>query len=213
MRYYFDTEFQEGVTNKGRGFIWLISLGIVAEDGRRAYWECWGFDWFTADQWLVDNVKPHLTGPKTRRKVIWDELVDFVGDDPEPEFWAYVDPYDWIAMVQLGGGLMYKPKSWPHSSHDLKELMLQAGLSRGDLPVQEGSVHRADDDAEWVRVAHAFILQRMDEIAEQDPVRLLLAEWKDELDLRYAYSGDPDPGGTRALKKFIPLLEEALKTR
>lgn len=210
MKYCFDTEFQEEVDKRGRGILWLISLGIVCEDGRSSYWECKGFDWTKAQAWQIENVKPYLTGQTTPRHLIAQQLVDFVGDDPEPEFWAYVDCYDWVALMQLFGGLMNRPKQWPHSSKDIKELMISAGLIWEDLPPQKGTLHRADHDALWNMKALKFIFRRINK--KKDPVAELLKEWQRELEKRLGYWRDPDEG-TLLLMELVPQLAKALRKK
>jgi hypothetical protein len=60
MRYWLDTD--------------LISIGIVAEDGREFYAESSEVDWSMASSWVLE----------------------FVG--PKPEFWGYYADYDWVAF-------------------------------------------------------------------------------------------------------------------
>jgi hypothetical protein len=60
MKYFIDTEFIEGfhkpLFGKKRHFIDLISIGIVAEDGRTYYAISKEFKAKDADQWVKDNV-------------------------------------------------------------------------------------------------------------------------------------------------------------
>lgn len=60
MKYFIDTEFIEGfhkpLFGKRRHFIDLISIGIVAEDGREYYAISNEFYSKDADQWVKDNV-------------------------------------------------------------------------------------------------------------------------------------------------------------
>lgn len=60
MRYYIDTEFIEGfhkpLLGKRRHFIDLISIGIVAEDGREYYAISNEFNPDNADEWVKENV-------------------------------------------------------------------------------------------------------------------------------------------------------------
>jgi len=64
MKYFFDTEFIEGFHKpwfgKRRHFIDLISIGIVAEDGRRYYAISNEFNPKDADEWVYDNVIMNL---------------------------------------------------------------------------------------------------------------------------------------------------------
>src|SRR3972149_4239191 len=60
MKYYIDTEFNEGfkkpLFGKKRHFIDLISIGIVAEDGRKYYAISNEFNYNDADDWVKENV-------------------------------------------------------------------------------------------------------------------------------------------------------------
>lgn len=60
MKYFIDTEFIEGfkkpLFGKKRHFIDLISIGIVAEDGREFYAVSKEFNPRDADKWVTDNV-------------------------------------------------------------------------------------------------------------------------------------------------------------
>ncbi len=61
MKYYIDTEFIEGFTRpyrlgKSRHFIELISIAIVAEDGREYYAISKEFNPKLADRWVKENV-------------------------------------------------------------------------------------------------------------------------------------------------------------
>ncbi len=60
MKYFIDTEFIEGfrksIFGKSRHFIDLISIGIVAEDGREYYAISNEFNYKDADKWVKENV-------------------------------------------------------------------------------------------------------------------------------------------------------------
>lgn len=60
MKYFIDTEFIEGFSKwtfaKNRHFIDLISIGIIAEDGRTYYAVSNEYRYDDADQWVKDNV-------------------------------------------------------------------------------------------------------------------------------------------------------------
>lgn len=150
MRYWFDTEFIED----GRT-IDLISIGIVAEDGREYYAECEECDLSRAVPWVQENVLPHLTGVKTPRATIADQIVAFVRE--APEFWAYYADYDWVALCQLFGRMIDLPKGWPMFCRDLKQ---DTGAFR--LPKQETTEHHALADARWTRTAWEFLQQAKD---------------------------------------------------
>lgn len=153
MRYFFDTEFLED----GRT-IDLISIGIVAEDGREYYADAYGAHArAAATPWLTENVLPHLGHRHDVKStnVIAQDIVEFVGD--APEFWAYFADYDWVVLCQLFGRMIDLPKGWPMYCRDLKQHMDLCGISRGDLPKQEGAEHNALADARWVRDGFDYV--------------------------------------------------------
>lgn len=149
MRVYFDTEFIED----GRT-VDLISIGLVREDGATYYAESAEADLSRASDWVRENVFPSLDGHGSKpRAIIADEIRAFVG--PEPEFWAYYADYDWVALCQLYGRMIDLPDGWPMYCRDLKQLADDEGT-----PInQEGSVHNALGDAQWVRDTHANLLR------------------------------------------------------
>lgn len=61
MRYFYDTEF----IDNGR-IIDLISIGVVAEDGREFYAVSTEFDPESAGRWVRHNVLPKLPSPASR---------------------------------------------------------------------------------------------------------------------------------------------------
>ena len=61
MEYWLDTEFI------ARPFaIDLISVGVVAENGREFYAESSEVDWSKANRWTLANVRPQLDGKGTQ---------------------------------------------------------------------------------------------------------------------------------------------------
>jgi len=158
MKYFLDTEFYEFVDELGRGVIWPISIGIVADDDRCYYAEFADFDWSAADDWLTQNVLPHMIGQPLSRRVIAQQIQAFVVADNEPEFWAYVGSYDWVVLMQIFGKLTNRPANWPNRFHELKDAIDHAGLTKHDLPTQTGLLHRAIDDAYWNREAYRFVM-------------------------------------------------------
>lgn len=144
MRYWFDTEFHED----GRT-IDLISIGIVAEDGRTFHAVSADYDLARATAWLRENVLAQLLGqPRVPRQRIRSELAQFIGDGPH-EIWAYFGEYDWIALRQLFGDMLSWPQAWPLCHLDLEQWRLSLGAL--ELPVQTTPMHHALNDAMWTR--------------------------------------------------------------
>jgi len=141
MRYWFDTKFIEYPYT-----IDLISIGIVAEDGREFYSESIEVDWSKADEWVLKNVKPHLRGNAIPRSEIRQGILDFIGKDV-PEFWAYYADYDWVVFCWLFGRMIDLPRGWPKFCRDIRQLAVQMGSPQ--LPKQTGTEHHALADARW----------------------------------------------------------------
>jgi len=147
MRYFIDTEFIED----GRT-IDLVSIGVVAEDGRELYLQSSEVDWSKANEWVLANVRPHLWGDyaDASREEIAERLRLFViHDDSPPEFWGYYADYDWVVIAQLYGTMMDLPKGWPMFCMDLKQLAVEKGNPR--LIDLGGVEHHALADARWAR--------------------------------------------------------------
>ena len=176
MRFYYDTEFIED----GRT-IDLISIGIIAGDGREYY----AINREAADgslarrirghDWLMANVIPALPQPhgdwKTHMPQRWlfnrlDEAVqpldtiaeqvrDFLLSDGEPELWAWYAAYDHVALAQLWGPMCDMPEGLPYWTNDLKQE--HSRLGEPELPAQTGTAHNALDDARWSKEAAAVL--------------------------------------------------------
>lgn len=150
MRLWFDTEFIED----GRT-IDLVSIGIVAADGREYYAECEEADLSRADDWVRQNVLCHLTGDRKPRAQIAKEIVAFAAGPVRPEFWAYFADYDWVALCQLFGRMIDLPNGWPMFCRDVKQLATDLGDPV--LPTQTSTEHNALHDARWTRHAWMFL--------------------------------------------------------
>jgi hypothetical protein len=152
-RYFIDTEFiEDGKT------IDLISIGIVADDGREFYLENTEIDLAQANDWVKANVLPHLRGPHGSRSYIAKQIIGFVGQSPE--FWGYYADYDWVVLCQLYGRMIDLPESWPMFCMDIKQLAVSLG--NPTLPKQESTEHHALADARWNRDVYNFLTRADD---------------------------------------------------
>jgi len=157
MRFFYDTEFYE---NGWENPIDLISIGIVAEDGRDLYLENADFDPANvpAGHFLVDNVFPWLYDTPDallHRHQIRDEVYKFlVLDSPEEdhELWGYYADYDHVILAQLFGTMVDMPDELPWYTLDLKQEIHRLGIDQ--LPAQLGVQHHALADARWNKVVH-----------------------------------------------------------
>lgn len=151
MRYWLDTEFIEYPCT-----IDLISVGIVAEDGRELYLENALAKWQNASQWVLDNVRPHLLNNSDLNLVqIGRQVREFVGNDT-PEFWGYYCDYDWVVFCWLFGTMMDLPDGWPMYCRDIKQWCDELGTPV--LPEQTTTEHNALADARWNREAWKFLV-------------------------------------------------------
>ncbi|MGW4107027.1 3'-5' exoribonuclease domain-containing protein [Streptomyces sp. NPDC004976] len=172
MRIYYDTEFLDD----GRT-IDLISIGMVAEDGRELYAVSSQFDQGAVRRsgWLMANVWPSLpilknppgmrgmdridvTDPDVHPRAQIARMVEqFILDTPDPQLWAYYSAYDHVALAQLWGPMINLPRGIPMQSDDIVTLAKLAGLTPADLPKQADGHHNAIADARHNRVMADYI--------------------------------------------------------
>lgn len=166
MIYALDTEFIED----GRT-IDLLSIGIVAEDGRTLYKQNVTCDLSKANAWVKEHVLPQLVQcprgtqndhqvmlsfgdscaygdcPWLFRPGIRDAILKFIAYNTKPIFWGYYSAYDWVVLCQLFGAMMDLPHGWPMYCCDLRQHLDSVGspISQpGDIP------HNALSDALWI---------------------------------------------------------------
>lgn len=158
MRYFLDTEFIESGPNKP---IYLISIGLVSDDGRSFYAINADCPFELANDWVKENVYPNLN--KTRENIISadqiaQEVLDFIGKE-KPEFWGYYADYDWVVFCQMFGAMINLPKGWPMYCNDIKQYSKQLGDIQ--LPKQISTEHNALSDALWNKEAFHFLENRL----------------------------------------------------
>lgn len=161
MKIYYDAEFlEDGCT------IDLISIGMIAEDGRELYCINRNAPWdrIRSHEWLMTNVAPalpRLDDPEVTSRGTWmlddghrdvypqfviSELVHcFIRDTPDPELWAWYAAFDHVALAQLFGPMSDLPAGIPTWTNDLR----QEAWRLGDppLPEQADGEHHALADA------------------------------------------------------------------
>lgn len=174
MKYFLDTEFIEYPCT-----IDLISIGIVAEDGREFYAinkEC---DFSKASPWVKDNIISKLPKIKTdiyslgegvrgigvkevycppeymTKNVIASSILKFIGND-KPEFWGWYADYDWVVFCWLFGTMMELPKGWPMYCRDLKQLVDQMPF-KTIFPKPKNDNHNALEDAHTLKERFDYI--------------------------------------------------------
>jgi hypothetical protein len=175
VKVYYDTEFLED----GRT-IELISIGMVAEDGRELYLvneEIESDPLYSRigrQSWLMQNVIPHLPlrerdpieQPRAQyagrfhldakdnrvvsRRYIRNAVREFVLGTPEPELWAWYGAYDHVVLAQLFGRMINLPQGFPMRTNDVEQECQRLGNPA--MPEQSGPQHDALADARHVKV-------------------------------------------------------------
>jgi hypothetical protein len=153
VRFFLDLEFGDTAT-----VVSMISVGVVAEDGREYYAVSSEFDPLDVHPWVADNVLPQLPPTPTwkPRRVIARELEVFFGDDPV--WWAWFGAYDHVALCQLWGPMPALPRAFPRMTMDVRQLWEHLG--RPSLPKQDSGLHDALADARHVKVKFEALAER-----------------------------------------------------
>jgi len=172
VKYFLDTEFEPTPPAA------MISIALVKETGEWYYAEVAGIadrdemDFNTL--FVRDHVLPEL---RTRRyenthrfsdayfndqattlllkdyNRIRRDLIEFVGDDPDPQFYAWYGAQDWVFMVQIFDGLLSNmPKNWPGYYHELKVFVNLLGWDKEytlNVCPKPKDAHFALADAIW----------------------------------------------------------------
>lgn len=183
MRIYYDLEFVEnGVT------IDPVSIGMVAEDGRRLYRvfdSRMTIDALVRDDWLRTNVAPglpiELDGPLNGGVWRWywdlehedvDSVVDrhqiaadvktFIQLTPDVQLWSWYGAYDHVALCQLWGRMVDLPDGIPMWTNDLQQEIVRLGVGPEDAgyPEQGWDAHNALADAEYHMELGEYLRER-----------------------------------------------------
>jgi hypothetical protein len=180
-RYFYDSEFlEDGKT------IELISIGIVAEDGREYYAVSEDTTHgklnkrIRHNEWLMANVVPSLPKPagdwnlhmprkwlfnyhayevKPRHRIA-DEVREFLLAGDTPELWADYGAYDHVVLCQLWGRMIDLPEGLPMFTNDIQQEAARLGIPWDELPQQESGQHNALDDARHNKVRFEFLAER-----------------------------------------------------
>ncbi len=157
MKYFIDTEFIESGPHTP---IDLISIGIVAEDGRELYAVSSEFNPDDCNDWVKENVLPRIGDAiPTSLDVMAVRIERFMYEGQvSPEIWGYYADYDWIVFCQIFGRMIDLPKGWPMFCRDIKQLAVELGNPK--LPEQDSTEHNALNDARWNKVAYDFLIER-----------------------------------------------------
>jgi hypothetical protein len=144
-RYFYDCEFIED----GRT-IDLVSIAVVAEDGREFYAVSTEFDPGRAGSWVrakvLDKLPPPADSAWRSRRAIRDELAEFLlAPGVDIQLWAWFAAYDHVALAQLWGDMPALPRQIPRFTREIRQHWEAAG--RPALPAHGTERHHALADA------------------------------------------------------------------
>lgn len=176
MKIFYDTEFIENGKT-----IDLISIGMVAEDGRElhAVNRDMPVKRISKHDWLMANVVPSLprihgdrrlqVNPRRNplaldfehpamlsRERIATQAERFILATPDVELWAWYSAYDHVALCQLWGRMIDLPDGVPMWTDDLKQEAMRLG--NPTMPKQAEGEHNALADARHNRLMHEFLI-------------------------------------------------------
>lgn len=184
----YDLEFLED----GRT-IELISIGMVCDDGREYYAvnSEMPVDRILNHQWLKANVWPHLPlrgykpAPQmnalqqsdgsldlhdTRvrpKRVIANEVRDFIQATPDVELWANYGAYDHVALAQLWGQMIHLPEGIPMFTHDIQQERARLSIPYDALPQQQAGEHHALADARHNQTVRRWLAEQEAQLGHQ----------------------------------------------
>ena len=144
-RYFYDCEFiEDGQT------IDLVSIGVVARDGREFYAVSTEFDANLAGPWVRRHVLTKLPPPSSpawrSRAAIRAELLEFLLAPGLPvELWAWYGAYDHVALGQLWGAMPALPRQVPRLTREIRQHWEAAGCPA--IPAAGADRHDALADA------------------------------------------------------------------
>lgn len=130
MKVFFDCEFTGLHQNTT-----LVSIGLVAEDGRSFYAELEDYDRSQVDEWIQENVIDNLilaSPPRNlpadacylgNREIVRLALTDWLSRFEVVEMWGDCLAYDWVLFCELFGGAFNIPKNVYYIPFDLATIL------------------------------------------------------------------------------------------
>jgi hypothetical protein len=174
VKIFFDTEFT-GLRNGTT----LISIGLVAENGKTFYAELTDYDQCQVDDWIQKNVIENLivhperdhyykvtdtdeiyksnTSGVAYRLFVWLQQFEKV------EMWSDCLAYDWVLFCQLFGSALNIPHNVYYIPFDICTLMKIKGvdpdINREEFAGMTGKKHNALHDAKVIKVCYEKLMQ------------------------------------------------------
>ena len=176
MKIFFDTEFTGLHQNTT-----LISIGMIAEDGKEFYAELIDYDYKQVDGWIRENVIKNLrlglvtenwssiekeqTLVRGYTKFVKKQLMKWVSQFDAIELWSDCFAYDWVLFCELFGGAFRVPPHVYYIPFDICTLFKVKGIdpdiSREEFAgLTESAVkHNALWDAKVIKACYERLTQ------------------------------------------------------
>lgn len=160
MKYFYDTEFvDDGHT------IDLISIGIVADDGREYYAHLDSYDQRKAEAhpFVSKEVLPYLGDMPTKpRAQVAQEIAEFIKPDEQNELWGFFPAFDHCALAQLFGPMDDLPRHIPMRTNCVAQMadIVNAIALYIEKPDNDNA-HDALADALWTKEYYYKLLSEL----------------------------------------------------
>lgn len=156
MKIFFDTEFT-GLTQSTR----LISIGMMAQDGREFYAELESkyYRQDLVNDWIRENVIVNLLHMNiVTPHQLADQIKEFLEPYEQIEMWSDCLSYDWVLFCQIFGGAFEVPQNIYYIPFDLSTLMKVKGIdpdvNREYFAGITGSKHNSLHDARVIKACY-----------------------------------------------------------
>lgn len=144
-------------------YIELASEEYKQDELNFHYWNC--------NDYILENKSK---SPLVKcNSYIREDILEFIGDDQNPEFYAYYADYDWVVFCWLFGRMIDLPKHFPMYCIDLKQIydemdypeyylvdkkqVINKLKEHPKYPKQE-NLHNALADAKWNKQLWKFLM-------------------------------------------------------
>lgn len=177
MKIFFDTEFTGLHKNTT-----LISIGLIAEDGKYFYAELRDYDKSQVDEWIKNNVIANTSYLKekdnmevasrsysafympTTKEQLQEDLKEWLLQFEEVEIWSDCLAYDWVLFNDIFGHAFNIPKNVYYIPFDICTLFKLKGIDP-DISREEfanmvcDEKHNALHDAKVIKACYEKLMK------------------------------------------------------
>ena len=101
------------------------------------------------------GIKTWVVTPQAHSEIA-KQVLDYLRDDPSPQFWGYYCASDWVMFMHLLRGVTIPPK-FPIYCGELAQEIARLKLSLRDLPRTPSLGQDIIGDVEWCRSVYWYI--------------------------------------------------------